>query len=90
MVSSIDLMKATFAFFQYRHARSEILRIKGRLRLIRNSDGEVEGEINARAEWRAQIAAAALIPANSRKEKGGRQKQRKHAKEEQERRYKIG
>ncbi|KAH7847610.1 hypothetical protein Vadar_028139 [Vaccinium darrowii] len=45
-----------------RHARSEILLItKGRLRLIRNSDGEVEGEINARAERRAQIAAPALV-----------------------------
>ncbi|KAF7129505.1 hypothetical protein RHSIM_Rhsim10G0075600 [Rhododendron simsii] len=43
------------------HARSEILLNKGRLRLIRNSVGEVEGEVNAGAERRARIAAAALV-----------------------------
>ncbi|XP_058185300.1 uncharacterized protein LOC131302601 isoform X2 [Rhododendron vialii] len=47
-----------------RHARSETLLNKGRLRLIRNSDGEVEGE----------------VPANSRKEKEVRQKWRNRLK----------
>ncbi|KAF7130197.1 hypothetical protein RHSIM_Rhsim10G0074300 [Rhododendron simsii] len=56
------------------HARSEILLNKGRLRLIRNSVGEVEGEVNAGAERRARIAAAALVPANSKKEKRRREK----------------
>ncbi|KAE9449483.1 hypothetical protein C3L33_18619, partial [Rhododendron williamsianum] len=52
----------------------------GRLRLIRNSDGKVEGEVNAVAERRARIAAAALVPANSRKEKEVRQKRRNRLK----------
>ncbi|KAG5528046.1 hypothetical protein RHGRI_028847 [Rhododendron griersonianum] len=63
-----------------RHAHSEILLNKGRLRLIRNSDGEAEGEVNAGAERRARIAAAALVPANSRKEKEVRQKRRNRLK----------
>ncbi|KAI8534497.1 hypothetical protein RHMOL_Rhmol10G0094700 [Rhododendron molle] len=43
-----------------RHACSETFLNKGRLRLIRNSDGKVEGEVNAGAERCARIAAAAL------------------------------
>ncbi|KAF7129222.1 hypothetical protein RHSIM_Rhsim10G0076900 [Rhododendron simsii] len=63
-----------------RHARSETLLNKGRLRLIQNSDGKVEGEVNAGAERHARIAAAALVPANSRKEKEVRQKRRNRLK----------
>ncbi|KAG5528026.1 hypothetical protein RHGRI_028830 [Rhododendron griersonianum] len=63
-----------------RHARSETLLNKGRLRLIRNSDGKVEGEVNAGAERRARIAAAALVPANSKKEKEVRHKRRNRLK----------
>ncbi|KAI8554499.1 hypothetical protein RHMOL_Rhmol05G0104200 [Rhododendron molle] len=66
-----------------RHARSEKLLSEGRLKLMLNSDGEIEEgeeEGETHAERHARIVAAAQNLTNSTKKNKGRQRQRKRLK----------
>ncbi|PSS33585.1 Protein IQ-DOMAIN like [Actinidia chinensis var. chinensis] len=64
-----------------RHARSEKLLGEGRLKLMLNSDGEIEGEGETHAERHARIVAATTQnSADSGKKNKGRQRQRKRLK----------
>ncbi|KAA8547761.1 hypothetical protein F0562_004190 [Nyssa sinensis] len=61
-----------------RHGRSEKLLSEGRLKLMLNSDGEIEGETHA--ERHASTLASAQNTADSKKKNKGRQRQRKRLK----------
>ncbi|KAM7516340.1 hypothetical protein LguiA_005923 [Lonicera macranthoides] len=61
-----------------RHARSEKLLSEGRLKLMLNSDGEIEGETHQ--ERHASTLAAAEKSVSSKKKNKGRQRQRKRVK----------
>lgn len=66
-----------------RHARSEKLLSEGRLKLMLNSDGEIEEgeeEGETHAERHARIVAAAQNLTDSTKKNKGRQRQRKRSK----------
>lgn len=69
-----------------RHARSEKLLSEGRLKLMLNSDGEIEEEEEdgeTHAERHARIVAATQNSANSKKKNKGRQRQRKRLKKKE-------
>ncbi|CAL5372516.1 unnamed protein product [Camellia sinensis] len=69
-----------------RHARSEKLLSEGRLKLVLNSDGEIEEEEEdgeTHAERHARIVAATQNSANSKKKNKGRQRQRKRLKKKE-------
>ncbi|XP_057868219.2 stress response protein NST1 [Cryptomeria japonica] len=59
-----------------RHARSQKLFAEGRLKLMLNSDGEVEEDAETHAERHARVVASAESAKNSRKRNKGRQRQK--------------
>ncbi|XP_058087993.1 uncharacterized protein LOC131234974 [Magnolia sinica] len=59
-----------------RHARSKKLLSEGRLKLMLNSDGEIEEDQETHAERHARIIALAQDSANSKKRNRGRQRQK--------------
>jgi len=78
---SVDTMEVHLA--SKRHARSQKLFAEGRLKLMLNSDGEVEEDAETHAERHARIVAAAEIPQttkNSKKRNRGRQRQKQRMK----------
>ncbi|KAK6927908.1 hypothetical protein RJ641_006499 [Dillenia turbinata] len=59
-----------------RHARSEKLLNEGRLKLMLNSDGEIEEERETHAERHARTVAVAKDPGDQKRKNRGRQRQR--------------
>lgn len=78
---SVDTMEAHLV--SKRHARSQKLFAEGRLKLMLNSDGEVEEDAETHAERHARIVAAAEVAQptkNSKKRNRGRQRQKQRTK----------
>ncbi|XP_010279425.1 PREDICTED: uncharacterized protein LOC104613343 [Nelumbo nucifera] len=75
---SEETLKAHFK--SKRHARSEKLLSEGRLKLMLNSDGEIEEEQETHAERHARIVAVAEELSNAKKKNRGRQRQRQRLK----------
>lgn len=75
---SVDTMEVHLA--SKRHARSQKLLAEGRLKLMLNSDGEVEEDAETHAERHARIVAAAETTKNSKKRNRGRQRQKQRMK----------
>ncbi|KAK9168949.1 hypothetical protein Syun_001089 [Stephania yunnanensis] len=63
-----------------RHTRSEKLFSKGKLKLMLNSDGEIEEEQETHAERHARTVAVSQEPTEKRKKNKGRQRQRLRSK----------
>lgn len=75
---SVDTMEAHLV--SKRHARSQKLFAEGRLKLMLNSDGEVEEDAETHAERHARIVAAAEPTKNMKKRNRGRQRQKQRKK----------
>lgn len=75
---SVDTMETHLV--SKRHARSQKLFAEGRLKVMLNSDGEVEEDAETHAERHARIVAAVETTKNSKKRNRGRQRQKKRTK----------
>lgn len=75
---SVDTMEAHLV--SKRHARSQKLFAEGRLKLMLNSDGEVEEDAETHAERHARIVAAVEPTKNLKKRNRGRQRQKQRKK----------